>query len=146
MQKGFTIIELIVVIAIIAILAAIVLVGVTKYIKKSQDTASLADIKQLQSLATIYANNNGNFDNFCNSPEVLNINAALNKINSLHSLFCRSSESGANCVGGWVGWVKDNAKSKCLMCVDSTGNIITPDVINSGGYCYNSSTCACATP
>jgi len=38
-QKGFTIIELIVVIAIIAVLAAIVMVNVTSYIAKSKDSA-----------------------------------------------------------------------------------------------------------
>ena len=36
-QKGFTIIELIVVIAIIAVLAAIVMVNVTKYIAQGKD-------------------------------------------------------------------------------------------------------------
>ncbi|MCX6721887.1 MAG: prepilin-type N-terminal cleavage/methylation domain-containing protein, partial [Candidatus Staskawiczbacteria bacterium] len=38
-QKGFTIIELIVVIAIIAVLAGIVLVNVTSYINKSRNAA-----------------------------------------------------------------------------------------------------------
>jgi len=43
-QKGFTLIELIVVIAIIAILAAIVLVNVTTYITKAKDAAVRADL------------------------------------------------------------------------------------------------------
>ena len=43
-QKGFTIIELIVVIAIIAILAAIVLVNVTSYINKAKDAAIKSDL------------------------------------------------------------------------------------------------------
>ena len=41
-QKGFTIIELIVVIAIIAILAAIVMVNVTQYINKGKDAAPVS--------------------------------------------------------------------------------------------------------
>jgi prepilin-type N-terminal cleavage/methylation domain-containing protein len=46
-QRGFTIIELIVVIAIIAILAAIVLVNVTVYINKAKDARINSDIANL---------------------------------------------------------------------------------------------------
>ena len=46
-QKGFTIIELIVVIAIIAVLAAIVLVNVTQYISKAKDVAIKSDIANI---------------------------------------------------------------------------------------------------
>jgi len=43
-QKGFTIIELIVVISIIAVLASIVLVNTIQYINKSRDAAIKADL------------------------------------------------------------------------------------------------------
>jgi prepilin-type N-terminal cleavage/methylation domain-containing protein len=57
-QKGFTIIELIVVIAIIAVLAAIVVVNVSQYISKSRDSRRLADMSQIQkALAMYYADN-----------------------------------------------------------------------------------------
>ena len=46
-QKGFTIIELIVVIAIIAILASIVLVNVTQYINKAKDAAIKSDMSNI---------------------------------------------------------------------------------------------------
>ena len=53
-QKGFTIIELIIVIAIIAVLAAIVLVNVTQYIQKGKDAAIKADMSTLQTNGAVY--------------------------------------------------------------------------------------------
>ena len=53
-QKGFTLIELIVVIAIIAILAAIVLVNVTAYINKSKDASIKANIDTIITEAAVF--------------------------------------------------------------------------------------------
>ncbi|OGZ79476.1 MAG: hypothetical protein A2358_04325 [Candidatus Staskawiczbacteria bacterium RIFOXYB1_FULL_37_44] len=53
-QKGFTIIELIVVIAIIAVLAAIVLVNVTQYIAKGRDSAIKGDMSTIMANSAVY--------------------------------------------------------------------------------------------
>ncbi len=52
-NKGFTIIELIVVIAIIAILAAIIISGVTIYIQKAKDVRLNADFQQIEEAARL---------------------------------------------------------------------------------------------
>jgi len=85
-QKGFTIIELIVVIAIIAVLAAIVMVNVTSYIGKSKDAAIRGNMQTIATSAAAYYDTNKNYDNMfattVTSPSAT-IQNALVQINSL---------------------------------------------------------------
>ena len=53
-NKGFSLIELLVVISIIALLATISIVSVNSLRTKSRDTRRLADIKQLQAALQMY--------------------------------------------------------------------------------------------
>ena len=58
-NKGFTVIELIVVIAIIAVLSAIVLFNVNVYIAKSRDAKRVADIASIQKALEMYYSDKG---------------------------------------------------------------------------------------
>ena len=67
-QKGFTIVELIVVIVVIAILAAITLVGYSMVQKRANDTRRINDITTLQKAIEIYASENGSFPKQSSGP------------------------------------------------------------------------------
>jgi prepilin-type N-terminal cleavage/methylation domain-containing protein len=60
-QKGFTIIELVVVVAIIATLSAVVMTNVMKYIKSSKIARFKADAHQVQIAAIKYFADNGSY-------------------------------------------------------------------------------------
>ena len=67
-QKGFTIIELIVVIAIIAVLASIVLINVTGYINKGKDAAIKGNMGSALVNAAAYFDTNGKYDAVLGTP------------------------------------------------------------------------------
>jgi general secretion pathway protein G len=60
-EKGFTIVELIVVVATIAVLAAVVLTNVNQYASKARDAKRTADMAQLQKVLDMYYADNGSF-------------------------------------------------------------------------------------
>lgn len=62
MQKGFTLIELMVVVAILAILSAVTVPQMTKYFDRANDSKVLATISMLNTAsATFAAGNTGNY-------------------------------------------------------------------------------------
>lgn len=125
MQKGFTIIELIVVIAIIAVLAAIVLVNVTQYINKSKNAAIEGNLSTLLTNSAVYFDSNPTLHG--------------SDFSALASTGCGSGGAIATAVtnaGGSVGCVGDPASqawcgtsvtlavggtAASTFCVDSTG-------------------------
>jgi prepilin-type N-terminal cleavage/methylation domain-containing protein len=60
-QKGFTLVEMLVVIAIIAILASIFLVGLQGFRGSAYDARRLSDITNIQSKLELYYNQYGNY-------------------------------------------------------------------------------------
>ena len=61
-QKGFTIIELLVVVAIIAVLAAIVLVNVTAYINQGKNAAIKGNLATVLTNGAVFYDTNGNYN------------------------------------------------------------------------------------
>lgn len=122
-QKGFTIIELIVVIAIIAVLASIVMLNVTQYINKGRDAATLGNLSSAISGGSVYfADNTSNTGSqYVASPAFLALITAVTN----------SSKTYGGAYGSAVAsdqhWcIYTTTYNKGLQCADDTGYIGTP--------------------
>jgi len=118
-QKGFTIIELIVVIAIIAVLATIVMINVTQYIAKGKDASIQGNLANVLTNAAVVYDASSTYSGLCNDPAV---KAAIAAIDTTEG---GTAGAKTDCVpNGTAGWfacaqlIKDNTK---YFCVDSTG-------------------------
>jgi len=132
-QKGFTIIELIVVIAIIAVLAAIVLVNVTGYINKAKDAGIKGNMSGMITNAATYFEENSTDAgaDYIATPIYLAADAAA------------ATASGAALVK--FGHATDQTWCSCSNLVVTSGNTFCVD--SSGYKKETAGTCAtrCAT-
>ena len=119
-QKGFTIIELIVVIAIIAVLAAVVLLNVTGYINKGKDAASKAEMHTFQTdvISAATASPSSNYSGACpataTDPAFIAIQA-----NDSSAVCAIKADNTA-----WCACFKELAPSTTTYyCADSTGAV-----------------------
>lgn len=126
-QKGFTIIELIVVIAIIAVLASIVLVNVTQYINKSKVSAVQGNLATLLTNSAAYFDqNSGNFgsnfiaDNSVGAGATSPITTAIKAANGNVAL----TVLGSGTTQAWCAsspTLAYGSTAASTWCVDSTG-------------------------
>ena len=114
-QKGFTIIELIVVIAIIAVLAAIVLVNVTQYINKGKDAAARGNLSTLLTNSAVYVDGGGTLAAFTTSPTGASVTAALTTAGYATAI-------GVPATTGWCASITLKADTSKSYCVDSSGS------------------------
>ena len=111
-EKGFTIIELLVVVAIIAVLAAIVLVNVTQYINKGKDAAIKGNLSTILTNAAVHYDDKGNFTNFLTSTLYTNPEAA--------AIAAGATVSENSTATAWCSCATLKATTNTY-CVDATG-------------------------
>ncbi|MEK7664362.1 MAG: type II secretion system protein [Patescibacteria group bacterium] len=135
-ERGFTIIELLVVVAIIAVLAAIVLVNVTQYINKGKDAAIKGNMATILTNSAVYYDANGNYTNFSASSTYTTPAAAITaagktvtpSTNSSGSNFCACSTlfdttNGNYCVdsSGYKKQTNTACSTRCVTGIGATG-------------------------
>ena len=117
-QKGFTLIELVVVVAIIVVLATIVASNIVVYIKKSGDAKIRASMDSIYTTSTVYFESNGNYASLFANSKILSIMASIQTLSSYSVTTGISADNKTWCACAQLIGISTNANSYC---VDSTG-------------------------
>ena len=119
-QKGFTLIEMLIVIAIIAILAALILYSATKYINKGRDATIKGKLVILVTAGELwYDRNDSSYINFCNSNLSNAVKAVWEDIPSAsEDKHCNVKDIGT----AWAACARLFEYSDKAYCVDNKGN------------------------
>jgi prepilin-type N-terminal cleavage/methylation domain-containing protein len=127
MNKGFTLIELIVAIAIIAVLSGIVLFGVTQYINKGKDSSIAGNLVILIPAGEVFYNSVGSYEGFCGSNILISAKAQM-PVNTSGSCYNGSDNTAGVCCSeaspnfdAWAACAKEFADDDKAYCVDSRG-------------------------
>jgi len=127
-QKGFTIIELLVVVAIIAVLAAIVLVNVTGYINQGKNAAVKGNLATIMTNGAVFYDAHGTYNDgganvFCTNAYVTApsqaVDGALGLANGTTAALCHSTAT-AWCACSTLKTTSAEPAGSTF-CVDSTG-------------------------
>lgn len=120
-NKGFTIIELIVVISAIAVLASIVLVNVTKYINKGKDNGIKTEMNQIMTAGFIYYELYNNYSTFCDAPEIQPYKQKIRDFSGLPTACDNGADKWKFCcqqaLATWAACtelIEDNSKAWCV--------------------------------
>ena len=127
MNKGFTLIELIIVIAITVVLSAIVLFSVIMYVNKGKDSSVYGYLTTLIPSGEAFYNANGNsYTGFCTSTVVATAESGMPQPTP-SARICTDNLPGVCCLvaspnaQAWVAYVKGFTDTSSIYCVDSRG-------------------------
>jgi len=126
-QKGFTLMELVVVIAITAILSTVILLSATQYINKGKDASIAGNLAVLISAGEAYypsgSGSPNTYANFCSSSAVLNAISQMPENRSVYAA-CQLNRAGLCCNDDdqeWVACATKFSDTTKYHCVDSRG-------------------------
>lgn len=113
-QKGFTLLELIIVVVIILILATMVAFVVEHFVDKGKDTAIKADLISIMATASSMGDLNPDFSGFCDNEDV------QKSENAIDAIF--GSSNTTTCVDSSTKWCACAPLfTSGVYCVDSSG-------------------------
>ena len=142
MNKGFTLIELVVVIAITAVLSGVILFTVTQYINKGKDSNLYGNLAILIPAGEVFYNGNGNsYEGFC-SPTSNSVLDNVQKQIPVSSIpDCEGDATPGICCAvdlvshnSWAVCAQEFADNTKAYCVDNRG--MKEDIKNT--YCVDS--------
>ena len=139
-QKGFTIVELLIVIVVIGILAALVITTFTGIQKKARDTERTTDIKALHGQVEAYYTQNGRY------PTLDNMNDASWRTTNMKGLDAEALKDPKGSAGTLVGAAAANAYAYAVAPAgcdngsggDCTSYVLTATLEGGGTFVKNS--------